>query len=81
MIDDFKCEKCGKTVELMYKRGEEDKQKCKCGNKLVKKISAPTVKFVGAGWETNDRLDFWADTREKQKELCGGDFYSHKDSE
>lgn len=79
MIDDFKCRSCGEVSEILYRR--DYVVYCPvCGSKeLTKIINAPHVKFVGAGWETNDKLDFWADTDEKRRELAP-DAHSHKDS-
>ena len=79
-INDFICKECGEIKEEIYKEEEEVKKICECGGERVKKMSAPRVKFVGSGWETNDHLDFWADTKDKQTELTNGKgMHNHKD--
>ena len=50
---DFKCEKCGKSMEILV-RSSEEKAKCECGSEMKRQISAPSFEIVGNGWSKTD---------------------------
>ena len=52
---EYKCSKCGATVETLQGVHDAPLRKCReCGGKLVKLISAPAIQFKGNGWYITD---------------------------
>ena len=45
MTYDYKCQKCNKVSERLVSYAERDKQKCSCGQKLIRLISKANVIF------------------------------------
>jgi predicted nucleic acid-binding Zn ribbon protein len=45
---------CGKTKERSYPLGKAKKHiLCSCGKKMQRKITIPSIQFVGEGWAGN----------------------------
>jgi len=54
-IHEYRCKKCGATVEVLQKNKDKPPDKCqKCGGPLVKLISSPAIQFKGSGWYITD---------------------------
>jgi putative FmdB family regulatory protein len=54
-IYEYKCEKCGKTIEAIQKMSDKPlKTHAGCGGKLTKLISAAGFQFKGTGWYVTD---------------------------
>jgi len=52
---EYRCSKCGATVETLQGVHDAPLKKCReCGGKLVKLISAPAIQFKGNGWYITD---------------------------
>jgi len=52
---EYKCLNCETTFEALQKLDEKPLNKCpKCGGKLKKLISAPSIQFKGSGWYVTD---------------------------
>ena len=52
---DYKCQKCGKTFEVLQKFSDEPLQVHEsCGGKVERLISAPALQFKGTGWYVTD---------------------------
>ncbi|HYL38807.1 MAG TPA: zinc ribbon domain-containing protein [Bryobacteraceae bacterium] len=52
---EYKCDKCGKTFEVMQKFSDEPLAVHPgCGGRVEKLISAPTFQFKGSGWYVTD---------------------------
>lgn len=54
-IYEFKCQRCGASFEVLQKIDDSPLKNCKkCGGKLEKVISPPTIQFKGDGWYVTD---------------------------
>jgi putative FmdB family regulatory protein len=54
-IYEYRCEKCGKTFELLQKIEEAPATQCvECGGKLQKLISQTSFQLKGSGWYATD---------------------------
>lgn len=52
---EFKCQRCGVSFEVLQKIDGSPLKNCiKCGGKLEKVISPPTIQFKGDGWYVTD---------------------------
>jgi len=52
---EYKCKKCGLSVEEIQKVGDRPLEKCsRCGGVLEKVISSPAIQFKGTGWYVTD---------------------------
>lgn len=59
-LNDFYCETCGYSVELLHKMGEEPDESCpRCELPLKRKISVPQYRFLGEGWPTHDSKGYF----------------------
>lgn len=64
-IYEYACQKCNAHVEVMQKVSDKPLTRhAKCGGKLEKQWSAPSVQFKGAGWYVTD----YAGKRSEAKE-------------
>ena len=54
-IYEYKCSKCGKTIEVIQKMSDKPLKKHEqCGGALTKLISAAGFQFKGTGWYVTD---------------------------
>ena len=54
-IYEYKCAKCGKTIEVIQKMSDKPLKKHEgCGGALTKLISAAGFQFKGTGWYVTD---------------------------
>jgi len=54
-IYEFECRKCKAHVEVFQKLNDKPATKCrKCGGRLERLLSAPTIQFKGSGWYVTD---------------------------
>jgi putative FmdB family regulatory protein len=52
---EYECTQCGQHVEKIQKFSDPPLTKCeKCGGKLKKLVSSPTIQFKGSGWYVTD---------------------------
>lgn len=52
-IYEYRCERCGHTVEILQKVGARSRRKCeKCSGRLKKLISRTSFLLKGGGWYT-----------------------------
>ena len=52
---EYQCRKCGERVEKIQKFSDPILTKCKkCGGVLERLLSAPAIRFKGAGWYVTD---------------------------
>jgi len=52
---EYRCTSCGHKFEKIQKFSDEPERVCpKCQGELVRPMSAPALKFEGAGWYIND---------------------------
>jgi putative FmdB family regulatory protein len=52
---EYRCRKCGATVEKIQKFSDAPLVKCeKCGGRLERVLSAPAIQFKGSGWYVTD---------------------------
>jgi putative FmdB family regulatory protein len=52
---EYRCQKCGATIEKIQKFSDAPLVKCKkCGGRLERVLSAPAIQFKGSGWYVND---------------------------
>jgi putative FmdB family regulatory protein len=57
-IYEYRCESCGKRVELIQKFSDPPLTECAhCGGKLTKVIAAPALQFKGSGFYITDYTD------------------------
>lgn len=50
VLDDFKCDECGKVKEVMHDNTVGTIMFCKCGGRMVKQMgSAQNFRFYGGG--------------------------------
>jgi putative FmdB family regulatory protein len=51
----YRCVQCGHRFEKIQKFGAKPEKACpKCGGALERPLTAPGLKFKGAGWYVND---------------------------
>jgi putative FmdB family regulatory protein len=54
-IYEYDCQSCGKRTEMIQQVGERSTRICpRCGGKLKKAFSAPSIKFKGSGFYITD---------------------------
>src|SRR5215467_1079239 len=54
-IYEYKCAKCGKTIEVIQKMSDKPLKKHEhCGGALTKLVSAAGFQFKGTGWYVTD---------------------------
>lgn len=52
---EYRCTSCGNTFEKIQSFSAEPDRVCpKCGGELIRPITAPALRFEGAGWYVND---------------------------
>jgi len=52
---EYRCVDCDRTVEVLQRVSDPDPVECSyCGGKLERQLSAPAIRFKGAGWYVND---------------------------
>ncbi|MFQ5739010.1 MAG: FmdB family zinc ribbon protein [Acidobacteriota bacterium] len=52
---EYRCEGCGKTVEVIQKFSDVPLSLCaQCGGRLERLLSAPAIQFKGSGWYVTD---------------------------
>jgi putative FmdB family regulatory protein len=52
---EYKCDRCGKTFEVMQKFADEPlKLHEGCGGEVERLLSAPALQFKGTGWYVTD---------------------------
>ncbi len=52
---EYRCQKCGATIEKIQKFSDAPLVKCKkCGGRLERVLSAPAIQFKGSGWYVTD---------------------------
>jgi putative FmdB family regulatory protein len=52
---EYRCNQCGYQFEKIQKFSDEPERVCpKCQGELVRPMTAPALKFEGAGWYIND---------------------------
>lgn len=52
---EYRCRKCGKTVEKIQKFSDPTLKTCEdCGGKLERLLSPPAIQFKGSGWYVTD---------------------------
>ena len=52
---EYRCNQCGYKFEKIQKFSDEPERVCpKCQGELVRPMTAPALKFEGAGWYIND---------------------------
>lgn len=67
-IYEYKCLKCGISLEKMQKVSDEPLTVCEnCGGKLEKQWSLSGFQFKGAGWYVTDYAGKKADTATEKK--------------
>jgi putative FmdB family regulatory protein len=54
MTYEYKCEVCGKIIEVSKPAAEYNTPEFHCGKEMHKTYSAPSIKFVGSGFYVND---------------------------
>lgn len=54
-LHEYECKKCGHRFEKIQKFSDEPIKICpKCAGEVEQLLSAPAVRFKGAGWYVND---------------------------
>lgn len=54
-LHEYECKKCGHRFEKIHKFSDEPIKVCpKCEGEVEQLLSAPAVRFKGAGWYVND---------------------------
>ncbi len=54
-IYEFRCKKCNALTEVFQKLSDKLPSRCsKCGGRLEKLISRPSIQFKGEGWYITD---------------------------
>jgi len=67
-IYEYKCTECNYLFELLQKVSDPPLIKCiKCGGKVLKTISAPTIQFKGSGWYITDYANNGRKPKESKK--------------
>jgi putative FmdB family regulatory protein len=52
---EYQCKDCHQTIEVIQKFSDPDLTECgECGGTLERLLSAPAIRFKGAGWYVND---------------------------
>jgi putative FmdB family regulatory protein len=52
---EYRCKSCGNSFEKIQKFSDEPEKECpKCGGELIRPVTAPALRFEGAGWYVND---------------------------
>lgn len=52
---EYRCTSCGHTFEKIQSFSAEPDRVCpKCGGALIRPLTAPALRFEGAGWYVND---------------------------
>jgi len=52
---EYRCTACGYSFEKIQKYSDEPESECpKCHGALVRPVTAPALRFEGAGWYVND---------------------------
>ena len=52
---EYQCRKCGERIEKIQKFSAPVLTKCaKCGGEMARMLSAPAIRFKGAGWYVTD---------------------------
>ena len=52
---EYKCEKCGKRVEILQRVSDKPYTHCpNCGGDMKKQISSPAIQFKGSGFYKTD---------------------------
>jgi putative FmdB family regulatory protein len=52
---EYRCTSCGYSFEKIQKFSEEPLKSCpKCEGVLIRPVTAPALRFEGAGWYVND---------------------------
>jgi putative FmdB family regulatory protein len=52
---EYQCVDCDRALEVLQKVSDPDPVTCShCGGKLERQLSAPAIRFKGAGWYVND---------------------------
>ncbi len=52
---EYRCTACGYSFEKIQKFSAEPEKDCpKCGGELIRPVTAPALRFEGAGWYVND---------------------------
>ncbi|MFQ6069556.1 MAG: FmdB family zinc ribbon protein [Candidatus Aminicenantales bacterium] len=67
-IYEYKCQRCGAIFEILQRLNDEPAKRCiKCGGRVRKLISPPTLQFKGEGWYVTD----YAKKTEKKESKVG----------
>lgn len=52
---EYRCTSCGHTFEKIQSFSAAPERVCpKCGGELIRPVTAPALRFEGAGWYVND---------------------------
>jgi putative FmdB family regulatory protein len=52
---EYRCTSCGYSFEKIQSFSAEPERECpKCGGVLIRPVTAPALRFEGAGWYVND---------------------------
>lgn len=52
---EYRCTSCGHTFEKIQSFSAEPERVCpRCGGELIRPVTAPALRFEGAGWYVND---------------------------
>ena len=52
---EYRCTSCGYSFEKIQSFSAEPEQECpKCHGELIRPVTAPALRFEGAGWYVND---------------------------
>lgn len=78
---EYKCLKCGRHTEKIESVAGPHLKKCPhCGGKVESVITAPAIKFKGAGWYVNDYAGKSSAGEAAKGEADGGESKDAKDS-
>jgi len=74
-IYEFECKKCGAHTEVFQKMNDKQPTKCpKCGGRLERMVSAPSIQFKGSGFYLTDYgRSGQKDSEKKESEATGSD--------
>jgi putative FmdB family regulatory protein len=52
---EYRCTACGHSFEKIQSFSAQPEKECpKCGGELIRPVTAPALRFAGAGWYVND---------------------------
>jgi len=77
---EYRCTSCGYSFEKIQNYSANPETECpKCGGELIRPVTAPALRFEGAGWYVNDYAAKGGAKAGESAEAKGGDTSSGKD--